>query len=111
MAALRRVHPIVGTLLTDIVGQANVPNVSGQAQDKPAARELTVVATNAAAELARTGMNITELAAAAGTSERQIYRLLRGEHEPRLASVQRVAQAFGRDIQWMLTDHSERDAA
>jgi DNA-binding XRE family transcriptional regulator len=44
------------------------------------------------------GLSQAELARRCGVSQPAIARLERGEHEPRLATLRRVAHAFGADL-------------
>jgi DNA-binding XRE family transcriptional regulator len=44
------------------------------------------------------GLSQTELARRSGVSQRAIARLERGEHEPRLGTVRRIARALDADL-------------
>lgn len=81
--------------------------MSGQEQDTSA----QTIAANVASEMDRMGLNATGLAAAVGTSERQVYRVLNAEHEPRVGTIARFARVFGRDVKWLLTVHEDEVAA
>ncbi len=80
--------------------------MSGQEQDTL----VLAIAANVSNEMRRQRVNVTELAAAAGTSERQVYRLLKAEHTPRVETIERFARALGKPASWFYVDRRKAAA-
>lgn len=53
------------------------------------------------------GLSQTEVAARMGTSQSAVARLESGDGDLRLSSLQRYADAVGRDLRWRLAGRSE----
>ncbi len=64
------------------------------------------------ADLARVrgelGLSQTEVAARMGTSQSAVARLESGDGDVRLSSLQRYAEALGRDLRWRLARQDGR---
>lgn len=55
----------------------------------------------------RMGLSQTEIAARMGTSQSAVARLETGDGDVRLSSLQRYADALGRDLRWRLARRDE----
>ncbi len=55
----------------------------------------------------RLGLSQTEVAARMGTSQSAVARLESGDGDVRLSSLQRYADALGRDLRWRLARRDE----
>lgn len=91
------------TYLTGYMTDATVRSVSApypSGQSSPAAE-------NFRRELRRLDLTITQAAERFAVDERQIRRWTEGKHNPRLATLQRWADVFGRSAVWFLEDHTD----
>lgn len=64
------------------------------------------VAENVARLLAEHGMSQQALANKTGENKMMISRVVRGEHDPGIGLISRIAEAFGMSIDELLSDQS-----